>query len=145
MSSTPTPLQKAARSGDATLLSIVLDSSSLAAIDVADENGRSPLLIASSLGHLDVVKALVAAGANLDAEDLNGQTAQSLATASEFRDVAEFLASSAAKQAALWQTITGAPTSSNTNSSFDNKQGVDVMAMLLKEAGLPAGPKESPF
>lgn len=43
-----------------------------ATVDMADENGRTPLLVASRNGHSRIVKVLLATGANFDQTDDNG-------------------------------------------------------------------------
>ena len=48
-------------------------------MDVADQSGKTALMIAAEKGHLEIVSALTSAGANVDVADQVGNTALNLA------------------------------------------------------------------
>jgi ankyrin repeat protein len=48
-------------------------------LDLVDDRGRSALMIAASLGHTEIVTALIAAGADRTLKDKTGKTARDLA------------------------------------------------------------------
>ena len=53
--------------------------------------GNTPLLYAAKKGHLAIVKALVDAGANINAWNTDAETALSLACARGYLDIAKYL------------------------------------------------------
>ncbi len=63
-----------------------------ARVDVANANGRTPLMFAAQRGHVPIVRALLAAGADAAAADALGRNAEELA-ASRFPDVAALVSS----------------------------------------------------
>ena len=152
------PLHKAAHSGDAALVSHALECTQ-AALDAPDSEGRTALIIAAGGGHLKVVKALAEAGAELAAVDQSGRTASQIASANGHHDVAEYLAQTEASRSALWAAVIGSSSGmgSETCVSGGRSAGMsvasggasgkesDIMANLLRQAGLPSGPAESPF
>ena len=60
-------------------------------VDVQDQSGLSPLMVAASAGELGVVKQLLDAGARRDLTDSDGRTAVSLAAKYERRAVVKLL------------------------------------------------------
>jgi hypothetical protein len=60
-------LHEAARCGDARLLRALLQGG--VAVDVLDQRGRTGLMLAAERGHLDALRELVAAGAEIDRRD----------------------------------------------------------------------------
>jgi ankyrin repeat protein len=58
---------------------------------VDSESASTPLHYAASFGHLDVVKMLVARGADINLKTNQGFTAMQLATKNDFEEVAAFL------------------------------------------------------
>ena len=62
-------------------------------VDQANENGATPLLIASENGHVEVVRVLVEAGASVDQADKDGATPLSRASANGHDEVVRELAS----------------------------------------------------
>ena len=66
-----TPLYNAAQNGYDKLVSFLLDHKAEANVKC---RGSYPLHIAAYIGHLDVVKALVRNGVDVNVEDINGQT-----------------------------------------------------------------------
>jgi ankyrin repeat protein len=62
-----------------------------ARLDLADNRGRTALMIASATGHLPMVELLRAAGADPALRDLTGRTARDLALEEGRREVVEFL------------------------------------------------------
>lgn len=73
--SRPDPLIVAAIRGRLTDVESLLRSGT--PVDVIAKDGQTPLMKASGFGHVDVVKVLLAAGANVNAEDAGGETALS--------------------------------------------------------------------
>lgn len=62
-----------ARIGDAAAVSTGLDKG--ASVDFRDERGQTPLMVASSQGHIDVVRVLLSRQADVNAQDPAGRTA----------------------------------------------------------------------
>jgi hypothetical protein len=58
--------------GDAEMLAYMLEAGK-SKVDVTDEYGNTPLILAAQIGHVEVVKILIAAGANLRASDKHGE------------------------------------------------------------------------
>ena len=56
-----------------------------AKVDFVDDRGRSALMIAAGLGHAEIVKTLIEAGADRTMRDKGGKNAADLATSSEIR------------------------------------------------------------
>ena len=67
-----TALHVAARTGDPTVLALLLTSSSTAGLDLKDRAGRSALHQAVSLGHLECARALCQRGASVNLTDNKG-------------------------------------------------------------------------
>ena len=62
-------------------------------INVVDESGRTPLIIAAGKGYADIVKILLAGtGVNVDAGDDSGETALTAASKRKFSDIVNMLA-----------------------------------------------------
>jgi hypothetical protein len=80
----------AAYSGKVDILRMLVSSGS-PNLDVAAPNGQTALMLAARNGHLDAVRVLVDADADIDLEDYDGQTALSLAQDAGFTDVADYL------------------------------------------------------
>ena len=57
-----------------------------AALDDADDRGRTALMIAAELGYADVVELLLARGADRARKDKQGKTALDLATNADVRE-----------------------------------------------------------
>ncbi|KAL5491842.1 hypothetical protein EMCRGX_G017207 [Ephydatia muelleri] len=68
-------------------------------VNITDQNGRSPLYTSSCNGHLDVVKALIKAGADINQADKNGKTALDIAVETGYREIIEVLKNSQSKAA----------------------------------------------
>jgi ankyrin repeat protein len=66
-------------------------------LDAASDEGISPLIAASSEGHLDVVKLLIASGANVDCKDQDDTTALMAASARGHLDAVKELVAAGAK------------------------------------------------
>lgn len=60
------------------------------AIDVADDDGRTPLMMAAHNGHVQIVELLVEFGANVTRKDARGRTARDYAVAARKSRVIEF-------------------------------------------------------
>lgn len=70
-------MRNAARRGQTAAVAALLGKG--AAVDAADKNGRTALMMAAEKGHADAVKLLLERGANADARDKDGWTAYGLA------------------------------------------------------------------
>jgi len=86
---TPSSLQAAAGLGDARQAAVLLDQG--VAVDVRDEDGRTPLMLAVVQGRLEVVRLLLARGADPNAADNAGRTPLQQATDKNLRDIAALL------------------------------------------------------
>lgn len=95
-----TALFGAAKAGKIEFAKMLLDNK--ADPNIADTAGEmagcTPLLIAVSEGHLDVVKVLIEKGANINAQMANNTTALSLAVMLAHADIEQLLLSSGAKE-----------------------------------------------
>jgi uncharacterized protein len=58
-----------------------------AKVDSRDDRGRTPLMIAAALNHADIVRALIAAGADKSLRDRAGKSAADLAATEEMRAI----------------------------------------------------------
>ena len=68
-------------------------------MEAKDENGWTPLIYASSNGHLETVRALVEeCGANVETKDNAGSTAEAAAKDNGKSDVEQYLRSKASAQ-----------------------------------------------
>ncbi len=84
-----TRLMSLARKGDLPRVSLLLDVG--AKVNAADEDGMTPLLLASERGHASVVEVLLHNGADVDAEDALGRTALHHASRGGHVDVVRLL------------------------------------------------------
>jgi ankyrin repeat protein len=73
----------------AEMVSLLLERG--AETDLADNRGRTALMIAAELGHDQAVGALLEAGARIDLQDKDGKTARDLAEAAGWAEVASLL------------------------------------------------------
>jgi ankyrin repeat protein len=89
-------LIRAAREGDMIALqhSLAVLSPENTAHCVCSAGGITPLMWAADRGHIDVVRALLAAGADATAEDDQGDTALDYATSCAHDDIAQLLRAS---------------------------------------------------
>ena len=78
-SNASTPLHKASATGDAVRVAELIGQR--AAIDVKDEQGQTPLLLAIAGNHLEAARALIEAGADINAVASNKDTPWMLAGA----------------------------------------------------------------
>jgi Ankyrin repeats (many copies) len=85
----PAALQSAAASGDTAQTTALLDQG--AALDVRDEHGRTPLMLAVMQGRLDVVRLLLNRGADPNIADSAGRTPLQQAKQENLREVAVLL------------------------------------------------------
>ncbi|VDM97292.1 unnamed protein product [Thelazia callipaeda] len=67
-------------------------------IDIPDKNGRTPLMLASSQGHVFTCKQLIEYGADIDAIDESGRTPLIIAAMNGFLDVCKLLVNSGADE-----------------------------------------------
>ena len=72
-------LREAARTGQLTLLVEAVRSINAAQLNSTDKAGRTALMLATLGGHAEVVERLLAAGADTELKDTNGQTAAQMA------------------------------------------------------------------
>ena len=131
-----TPLQRAARHGDASLVLVALECSATN-LDAVDAEGRTALIIAAANGHAAVVHALLDAGCDVDAADGAGMSAVDSATAAGHAAIAVSVAKEKAKREALLSLICGA-----------GKQSLPPELAALLSAGGPPGAgrsAEAPF
>ena len=84
-----TALSYAAIAGSVDIVRALVDRGDLEAVDSLR---RTALMLASMGGHTEVVQVLVAAGANLDATDVDGRTAFALAEHTDRDQIMEMLA-----------------------------------------------------
>ena len=164
-----TPLHKAALRGDLESLSHALECTTVFGnLDAVNIEGATALMLAAQAGHARIVRALVDAGADIEMLNAEGLDAAGLADAAGHDTLAAHIRAAKASRAALWAVITQQPcgrTSSESGMgqacSTRSRESVpgeceggtasaispseDIMAKLLAEAGLPSGPKESPF
>jgi ankyrin repeat protein len=60
-------------------------------LNMTDEKGRSPMMLAASTGHADIVRALCKGGADVNIKDASDESALSLAGARGFLDIGHVL------------------------------------------------------
>ena len=133
-----TPLQRAARHGDASLVVVALECSATN-LDAVDAEGRTALISAAANGHAAVVRALLDAGCDVDAADGAGMSAVDSATAAGHAAIAVTVEREKAKREALLNLICGPGT---------GKQGLPPeLAALLSAGGSPGAGRsaEAPF
>ena len=129
-----TPLQRAARHGDTSLVAVALECSATN-LDAVDAEGRTALMIAAANGHAAVVRALLDAGCDVDAVDGAGMSAVDAARAAGHAAIAASVQTEKAKREALLSQICG-------------KQGLPPELAALLSAGGPPGAgrsAEAPF
>lgn len=87
-----TPLHHAVtRKNNADILRILIDNR--ADVNAIDENGKTPLMVASFYGELEAVKLLVEAGADVRQKSNSGKTALDTAISWKHNEIAEYLKS----------------------------------------------------
>jgi ankyrin repeat protein len=87
-------LHDAAKEGDlAKVKSLITEGSD---VNIADENGTTPLHFAADRGHIDVVELLISKGADVNAETKRGFTPLHWAAQQDHKDVVELLISKGA-------------------------------------------------
>ena len=139
-----TSLMKAAVHGDVRLVEVALECTSTN-LDAVDAHGRTALTIACQNGHAAVVRALLAAGCDLGV-GCSGSQADAIADEHGHADIAEAVRTEARARASLEAAISGcAPCDGATDNGSRAGAADELMAKLLKEAGLPKGSKEAPF
>jgi ankyrin repeat protein len=92
-----TPLHFAAAGGHQGAVEWLLTRGGARALDIADASGSTPLHLAAAYGHTPVVLALLAAGADVNAEDEAGLRASDVATANGHAELAGLLKAREAK------------------------------------------------
>mmetsp|Transcript_29344 Transcript_29344/g.82764 ORF Transcript_29344/g.82764 Transcript_29344/m.82764 type:complete len:628 (-) Transcript_29344:181-2064(-) len=85
-----TPLHYAAAAGHAVCVELLLDHSP-SIINVREQNGYTALVLASSVGHLNTVKALLGRSADFDTPSEEGKTALMMACVNNHPSVVEAL------------------------------------------------------
>jgi len=65
--------------------------SSGANINIADNNGSTPLYIASKKGHINIVETLLSSGANINLADKEGKTALQIAKEKKKTEIIKLL------------------------------------------------------
>ncbi|XP_078667387.1 uncharacterized protein LOC144909193 [Branchiostoma floridae x Branchiostoma belcheri] len=86
---TRTPLCKAAESGNAEIMSDLIQAG--ADLNQADKGGRTPLFLAAQSGHTETVRILTQAGADLNQADKGGRTPLFLAAQSGHTETVRIL------------------------------------------------------
>ena len=88
-----TPLMRAAAQGDLKTVRQLLTDTTAASVNALDQGGQSALMLACQNPKTspDVVKALIAAGANVNLRSRNGYTALTWALARNNNDVSRLL------------------------------------------------------
>lgn len=87
-----TPLHRAASNGQVLLVKKLLkDCGPSLDIDCKDEMNWTPLIIACSAGHLEIVKLLLGAGASVNSRTTNNQTALHYAASKNHLDICKLL------------------------------------------------------
>lgn len=87
-----TPLHRAASNGQILLVRKLLkDGGANAEVDCKDEMNWTPLIIACSAGHRDIVELLLGAGASVDSRTTNNQTALHYAASKNHLDICKLL------------------------------------------------------
>jgi ankyrin repeat protein len=84
-----TALHYAAANGDGDIIRLLLEKS--AYIDAESPNKTTPVMMAARAGHLDVVKQLMEAGADISLKNDQGLTAADFAIKNEHPEIAEIL------------------------------------------------------
>ncbi|HSF15801.1 MAG TPA: TonB family protein [Vicinamibacteria bacterium] len=88
-------LLEAAAAGDEKVVENSIDNGG--AVEVRDEDGRTPLILAAAGGHLSVVRTLLSAGAKTNARAADGWTALAHAEAEGHTKVVDLLVDKGAK------------------------------------------------
>ena len=103
-----------------------------AAVDQADNDGWTPLSIASQSGHTEAVTALLGAGVAVNQANNNGWTPLIAASSrGHTKAVAKLLAHSADSAVATTQRDAGVPMGSTARSAAQLKGHSEVAALLL--------------
>ncbi len=84
-----TPLMWAALKGRTDVCAALLDGG--AVLETVDSDGNRPLILAARQGRLETVKLLLARGARRDPRNRDGDTAESLARANGYPDIADVI------------------------------------------------------
>eukprot|EP00434_Breviolum_minutum_P023291 symbB.v1.2.020545.t1/scaffold1731.1/size134469/2 len=146
-----TALMIAARHGQDDVVIRALETScTQPQLDVVDEHGNTAVMIAAREGHKKVVEALIAAGADLSLQNVDGQTAADLAPTEEIRMA---IKKGEAQAESLLRTIMAmgkkedaAAGSSSQDGGLKTLQNMGVPAELLALAGdVPRFSAESPY
>ena len=145
-----TSLQKAAVHGQVELVERALECTATN-IDAVDSNGETALMIAASNGHNNVLRALCDAGADVTLTNGDGLTAADIASRAGKDACVQLLKREAERRDALEAAIRGIEAQQSgaplpAAAARPTMPPVeDLMAKMLAEAGVAAGPKESPF
>lgn len=93
-----TVLHVAAQSGSTEVVHLILRrDKNKELLEKGNAGGRTPILITTSREHVEIVEALIAAGANVDAQGGAGNTALHLAVENDMPEVVGLLLNAAAK------------------------------------------------
>ena len=135
-----TPLMKAARVGNCQLIAQTLEAGGARQyLDGVDGQGHTALMIACSLGHADVARALLKAGCDIDVCNADGQDAEAIALAAGHAECAEHVRKTKQSVAALYAAIV-------PDASASTSEQESFMSKMLREAGSSeGGAKECPF
>ena len=96
-----TALHLAIKSGNTSLLKEMFKHTSKLKININDQEGNTPLMIAAAIGNLSAVKILLNAKAKTTKRNNNGESAYSIAINSKNMKIAELISQHAKRQNAL--------------------------------------------
>ena len=103
-------------------------------LDITDDTGATPLLMASGIGHTDVVKELIAAGADINITDNDGFTPLMMASGMGHTNIVEALIAAGAD-------LNIASVDGVRPLNMANELGHTKIAELLRNAGAISGGK----